>query len=58
MMLPYRTALRKLRFLMIADKIRQAIKQGVPAGVVLTDAGYGKGTQFRTALTNLDCSMQ
>ncbi len=34
-------------------QIRQAMEQGVPAGVVLADAGYGKGTQFRTELTQL-----
>ena len=33
------------------EQIRQAIEQGTPVGVVLADAGYGKGTQFRTALT-------
>jgi SRSO17 transposase len=35
------------------EQIRQAMKQGVPVGVVLADAGYGKGTQFRTDLTQL-----
>jgi SRSO17 transposase len=35
------------------DQIRQAIEQQVPVGVVLADAGYGKGTQFRTDLTQL-----
>src|SRR6202163_953898 len=35
------------------EQIRQAMEQGVPVGVVLTDAGYGKGTQFRTELTQL-----
>jgi SRSO17 transposase len=29
------------------------MEQGVPVGVVLTDAGYGKGAQFRTELTQL-----
>src|SRR5947207_13115357 len=29
------------------------MKQQVPVGVVLADAGYGKGTQFRTDLTQL-----
>src|SRR3984885_2828545 len=35
------------------DQIRQAMQRQVPVGVVLADAGYGKGTQFRTALTQL-----
>jgi SRSO17 transposase len=35
------------------EQIRQAMEQGVPVGVVLADAGYGKGTQFRTELTQL-----
>jgi SRSO17 transposase len=35
------------------EQIRQAMEQQVPAGVVLADAGYGKGTQFRTDLTDL-----
>ena len=35
------------------EQIRQAMAQGVPVGVVLADAGYGKGTQFRTDLTQL-----
>ena len=35
------------------EQIRKAKEQGVPLGVVLTDAGYGKGTQFRTELTQL-----
>jgi SRSO17 transposase len=34
-------------------QIRQAMERRVPVGVVLADAGYGKGTQFRTALTQL-----
>jgi SRSO17 transposase len=34
-------------------QIREAMEQQVPAGVVLADAGYGKGTQFRTDLTEL-----
>ena len=34
-------------------QIRQAMEQQVPVGVVLADAGYGKGTQFRTDLTQL-----
>src|SRR6201997_263632 len=33
------------------DQIRQAMERQVPVGVILADAGYGKGTQFRTALT-------
>jgi SRSO17 transposase len=35
------------------EQIQQAIEQQVPLGVVLADAGYGKGTQFRTHLTEL-----
>src|SRR5437763_11031001 len=35
------------------EQIRQAIEKGIPLGVVLADAGYGKGTQFRTDLTEL-----
>jgi SRSO17 transposase len=34
-------------------QIRQAVEQKVPRGVVLTDAGYGNGTPFRTAVTEL-----
>jgi len=35
------------------EQIRKALEQAVPVGVVLADAGYGKGTQFRTDLTQL-----
>src|SRR5262252_8512436 len=35
------------------EQIRQAMEQQVPVGVVLADAGYGKGTQFRSELTEL-----
>ena len=35
------------------EQIRQALEQQVPVAVVLADAGYGKGTQFRTELTQL-----
>jgi SRSO17 transposase len=35
------------------EQIRQAMEQQVPVGVVLADAGYGKGMQFRTDLTQL-----
>jgi SRSO17 transposase len=35
------------------QQIRQAMEEGVPVGVVLADAGYGKGTQFRMELTQL-----
>jgi SRSO17 transposase len=35
------------------EQLRHAMAQQVPAGVVLADAGYGKGTQFRTTLTQL-----
>ena len=33
------------------EQIRQAMERQVPVGVILADAGSGKGTQFRTALT-------
>lgn len=33
------------------DQIRRAQERGVPAGIVLADAGYGNDTQFRTQLT-------
>jgi SRSO17 transposase len=35
------------------EQIRQAMERQLPVGVILADAGYGKGTQFRTALTQL-----
>ena len=35
------------------EQIRQAMKRQLPLGVILADAGYGKGTQFRTDLTQL-----
>ena len=35
------------------EQIRQAREQQVPMGVILADAGYGKGTEFRTELTQL-----
>jgi SRSO17 transposase len=35
------------------EQIRQAMKQEVPVGVVLADAGYGNGTLFRAAITAL-----
>ena len=35
------------------QQIRQAMERQVPVGVVLADAGYGKGTQFRTDITQL-----
>jgi SRSO17 transposase len=34
-------------------QIRQAMEQKAPVGTVLADAGYGNGTPFRTALTEL-----
>jgi len=34
-------------------QIKQALKDEVPRGVVLADAGYGVDTQFRAALTEL-----
>jgi SRSO17 transposase len=38
------------------EHIRRAMEQQVPLGVVLADAGYGKGTQFRTDLRELGLS--
>jgi SRSO17 transposase len=38
------------------EQIRQAMEEKVPRGVVLTDAGYGNGTAFRTAMT--ECGLQ
>jgi SRSO17 transposase len=35
------------------EQIRQALRQQVPVGVIPADAGYGKGTPFRAALTQL-----
>ena len=35
------------------EQIRQALEQQVSVGVILADAGYGKGTEFRTELTQL-----
>jgi SRSO17 transposase len=35
------------------EQIRQALEQQVPVGVILADAGYGKGTEFRSELTQL-----
>ena len=35
------------------QQIRKALEQKVAVGVVLADAGYGNGTPFRTALTQL-----
>jgi SRSO17 transposase len=35
------------------QQIQQALEQKVPAGVVLADAGYGNGTPFRMAVTQL-----
>jgi SRSO17 transposase len=33
------------------DQMKRAQQRGVPAGIVLADAGYGNDTQFRTRLT-------
>ena len=33
------------------DQIRRALADGIPRGVVLADAGYGNGGDFRAALT-------
>jgi SRSO17 transposase len=35
------------------EQIRKAAEQQVAKGVVLADAGYGNGTEFRTAITQL-----
>src|ERR671932_1001796 len=35
------------------DQIRQALADGVPPGVVVTDAGYGSDTDFRDGITGL-----
>jgi SRSO17 transposase len=35
------------------EQVRQAIEQKVPVGVVLADAAYGNGTQFRAAVSEL-----
>jgi len=35
------------------QQIRQALTEEVAVGVVLADAGYGNGTSFRAAITNL-----
>jgi SRSO17 transposase len=35
------------------EQMRQAMEQKVPVGVVLADAAYGNGTQFRAAVTEL-----
>jgi SRSO17 transposase len=35
-------------------QIRQAIKDGVPQGIMLADAGYGNDTGFRSGLTELE----
>jgi SRSO17 transposase len=38
------------------QQIRKAVEQKIAVGVVLADAGYGNGTPFRTALTQLGLS--
>jgi SRSO17 transposase len=35
------------------DQVRQAVADGVPPGVVVTDAGYGNDTDFRDGVTAL-----
>jgi SRSO17 transposase len=40
------------------EQIRQALEQQVPVGVVLADAGYGKGTQSARNLPDSVCNMQ
>jgi SRSO17 transposase len=36
------------------EQIRAALQAGVPLGVVLADAGFGNGADFRAALTGMD----
>jgi SRSO17 transposase len=36
------------------EQIREAVRRGIPVGVVLADAGYGTDTQFREELTDLE----
>jgi SRSO17 transposase len=36
------------------EQLRQAVADGVPRGVVVTDAGYGNDTDFRDGVTALD----
>lgn len=36
------------------EQLRQAIADGVPAGVVLADPAYGNSSEFRQSLTTLD----
>jgi len=38
------------------DQIRAAMAQGIPQGVVLADAGYGGGADFRQGVTDLGLS--
>lgn len=38
------------------QQIQKAVEQEIAAGVILADAGYGNGTPFRTALTELGLS--
>lgn len=35
------------------DQIRRAVEAGIPAGVILADAGYGSDTAFRTGLRSM-----
>src|SRR4051795_5623296 len=35
------------------EQVRQALADGVPPGVVVTDAGYGNDTDFRDGITGL-----
>jgi SRSO17 transposase len=37
-------------------QVRQALADGVPPGVVVTDAGYGNDTDFRDGVTGLGLS--
>lgn len=39
---------------LVLGQIREAVERGIPAGVVLADAGYGTDTRFREQLTDLE----
>jgi hypothetical protein len=44
-------AVRRCYF--VLEQMRQAIEQKVSVGMVLADAAYGNGTQFRAAVSEL-----
>ena len=37
------------------DQIRRGRERGLPQGVILADAGYGNDSDFRAALTEMEC---